>query len=59
MAAAGRVGSKDPAGGYIIKVIYTGSREEGERALKEARRHAFQRLCAAGGKGKVEAGCWP
>lgn len=36
--------ARAPTGGYIVRVLYTGTREESERALKEARRYAFQRV---------------
>jgi|GEM_PF-6736295 len=35
---------KSPRGGYVVRVLYTGTREESEKALKEARRYAFQRV---------------
>lgn len=29
---------------YIIKVVYTGTKEESDRALREARCYAFQKV---------------
>lgn len=45
MAVALRKGEgKSPTEGYVVRVLYTGTKEESEKALKEARRYAFQRV---------------
>lgn len=36
--------AKSSAGGYVVRVLYTGTKEESEKALREARRYAFQRV---------------